>query len=1215
MPQMVAEPSQPIIEDRVIERTVASEISRSALPSPAFPWERGVFRAIFGSEDSSNPFDNLIISVPGPLLPAHNPAAAVNEPRPPIPTLDIASRAFGVFQDVHPSQERDQLMDKAVCKLQLIVSRFNKSRLSSELRNALDAASPQAQLQETIAACVGLRSPHTVLKRANAILAFLRWADKEDTLEPLSEGTVWDFFSWLKREGAPPSRAASLMSAFRFINFVLGVSLQDLLYSRRLCGLSIQLGVQKTSASRARPLTVNEIKYLHKVLEDTKETNWDRAIAGYLLLALYARARHSDFLQVEEVIPDFDTEGGGYLEVRLRVHKTAQTLAKRNDLLPVIVAARSIKEGDWLGSHSLKRTILDWGSKFCIDDAILALLGRHSKCVKGSVPVYAREESLRAVKAIEPMLRAIADGSFKPDASRANYFPKNALPLAGESATSNTATPATKVEVIEDSDEEPCEEAPEVEGSGSSSTSSGANSESSESEEPAWDQESCLANAKTHALHLLKHVSGYWPRRAAAILAKGEVPLSDGLTERMYKSDERVRGPLLMFERRQMFGRRASEVGLSSTGWATLETLGLTSIGKAAYTITSPGEAVTEPVFKDWIAENAANLALGDQACLKRLIFEAQTLVVADLRDQVSGSSGATPRKVPEAERDRRLNDLRMALPGITLDGVNLPSNSLLDACCQQALQVEASKIILKHDGEEIEYQPVNALQTMEAFRRRGLAMVFAQMVSYSSYDRYINRLFNHLSRDPPPGLNRIGVAQLVNADKHVFSLLVEWGVKPRRDPTGTYPLDAGLQRALESYEVSVLLMHQAPGKGNPKGGPRKRPYKGTGQEAPTKTHKGKDGKGNGKGRKGTPPLPKELIDLKGELPEKLQSTQTTELQAQRLLSLDRATIEDVFSLLQFLPSEHQRFSGDFSWASGCAQSHLPWGRDPATGDFTTAQETAYPHALADAIAKCFTTAVQRVGDNQLELAWGVSWSPEEFMQEAVEAGHPRTFDTVLPSALEHSIAFNAESNPAEVAGLRAAWFSKWTNKATELSAEDDKLKSSLPDYARDILLPKRIALWREILRDLEYPDLGVVDEMLGGVVLTGQTPCTNIFPAAFKPAKHTDRDLEANAESEQKMILGAIKSQGHLDILLEEKVDEEVELGWLSEPVDLKDVPSTASISRRFAIEQGDKIRLIDDLSDSGVNGAVQTTESPKPQSLDVVAAMVLECLKFKET
>ena len=44
-------------------------------------------------------------------------------------------------------------------------------------------------------------------------------------------------------------------------------------------------------------------------------------------------------------------------------------------------------------SHSLKRTLIDWGSKFCLDDGILALLGRHSKCVKGSVPVYAREEA------------------------------------------------------------------------------------------------------------------------------------------------------------------------------------------------------------------------------------------------------------------------------------------------------------------------------------------------------------------------------------------------------------------------------------------------------------------------------------------------------------------------------------------------------------------------------------------------------------------------------------------------------------------------------------------------------------------------------------------------------------------------------------------------------------------------------------------------------
>ena len=66
-------------------------------------------------------------------------------------------------------------------------------------------------------------------------------------------------------------------------------------------------------------------------------------------------------------------------------------------------------------------------------------------------------------------------------------------------------------------------------------------------------------------------------------------------------------------------------MGLSPGGWTVLEGLGLTSIGKAAYSITSPGEPVTEAVFREWLTENAAGLTLGDQSCVKRLVFEAQT--------------------------------------------------------------------------------------------------------------------------------------------------------------------------------------------------------------------------------------------------------------------------------------------------------------------------------------------------------------------------------------------------------------------------------------------------------------------------------------------------------------------------------------------------------------------------------------------------------------
>ncbi|CAE7318224.1 unnamed protein product [Symbiodinium sp. CCMP2592] len=863
-----------------IARAVGDERSRTAVASPALPWERGVFRAIFGDEGLTNPFDNLVLKMPGPLVPAHVPSAEPKIPEPPMPSADIASRAFKSFKDVHPSDERDMVMDRAVCKLQHIVCRADVDRLSPELARAASSKDARDEVFGIVSACVGLRSPHTVVKRANTIL-----------------DSVWNFISYLKKEKAAPTRAASLISALRFANFVLGLSLSEVLASRRILGLSAQLGVKKKATNRARPLKVSEVRFLHGVLEDESAPIWDRAICAYLLLALYARARHSDLVLVEEVIADFDRMCSGYLEIRLRFHKTAQTIAKKNDLLPVIVSSKGIVAGDWLGSatdafervgltlngtvgaglfrpfrsggaapgrrslrssectsmlkmvleragsdvsmvtsHSLKRTLLDWGSKFCLDDGILALLGRHSKCVKGSVPVYAKEEALKAVRALEPMCQAVAAGSFHPDAARALYFTDPPAPTVVPQAPELRASVEAKVEIINDS----ASEQAASEGHRSSS--------SSDTVTPShkWDAADCVANSRTRTLHLLKFVSG-------------------GTSEVLNCTADYPKLLLLamssLIDSGAHFKRRADEVGLSSAGWTILQALGITSVGKAAYTITSPGEPVTEPIFREWVVDNAAGMTLGDQSCLKRLVFESQTLVVAELRDQVSGSQSSTPRRVPEAERDRRLNDLRAALPGITLEGVNMPSNALLDSCCQQALQVEASKIVLKSDTDAGEYQPVNALQTMEAFRRRGLAMVFAQMISYDAYDRYVNRLFNHLSCDPPPGLSRVNVTQLVNADKQVFALLAEWGVKPRKDAAGEYPLDKEMHRGLESYEVSIALMHQAPQGKHPFKNIRKRhPSRPSTPDPPTKLPKGK---GRGKGAKGSPAMPKELVDLK----------------------------------------------------------------------------------------------------------------------------------------------------------------------------------------------------------------------------------------------------------------------------------------------------------------------------------------------------------------
>ena len=68
-------------------------------------------------------------------------------------------------------------------------------------------------------------------------------------------------------------------------------------------------------------------------------------------------------------------------------------------------------------------------------------------------------------------------------------------------------------------------------------------------------------------------------------------------------------------------------------------------------------------------------------------------------------------------------------------------------------------------------------------------------------------------------------------------------------------------------------------------------------------------------------------------------------------------------------------------------------------------------------------------------------------------------------------------------------------------------------------------------------------------------------------------------------------------------KTLEEVKSGWALGPLGLDQLPEGSALSRRFG--------LIDDLSASMVNATVQTNESPKPHTTDVVAALALEILK----
>ena len=78
-----------------------------------------------------------------------------------------------------------------------------------------------------------------------------------------------------------------------------------------------------------------------------------------------------------------------------------------------------------------------------------------------------------------------------------------------------------------------------------------------------------------------------------------------------------------------------------------------------------------------------------------------------------------------------------------------------------------------------------------------------------------------------------------------------------------------------------------------------------------------------------------------------------------------------------------------------------------------------------------------------LDVAWGIPFSPEEFVQKALEAQRPRTLPALLPEALSVALKMVAQHTPAAIATHRARWFAKWIKVAESLKSEELALKAS----------------------------------------------------------------------------------------------------------------------------------------------------------------------------
>ena len=251
---------------------------------------------------------------------------------------------------------------------------------------------------------------------------------------------------------------------------------------------------------------------------------------------------------------------------------------------------------------------------------------------------------------------------------------------------------------------------------------------------------------------------------------------------------------------------------------------------------------------------------------------------------------------------------------------------------------------------------------------------------------------------------------------------------------------------------------------------------------------------------------------------------------------------------------------------------------------------------------------------NLVSETWGLYHSPEEFVAKAVEAGHPHGMKQCIPEVLSRAIERNRDVSAAKRAEHRTNKIKQGLSWTSELESEEKELKASMHTDVKAIVACKRIKLWERILAEAGYPDMGVVQEFVQGTTLVGEVEQCGLWPSKFVPAIVTEVELLEISERDKSAVLHRVASSANplTDAAVWDKTLSEVDKGWLKGPLSPATVPDHYPLSRRFGVVQGPKVRCVDDYTRSSVNLAVQVTESPKPHTVDVLSALIVEAMNL---
>ena len=295
------------------------------------------------------------------------------------------------------------------------------------------------------------------------------------------------------------------------------------------------------------------------------------------------------------------------------------------------------------------------------------------------------------------------------------------------------------------------------------------------------------------------------------------------------------------------FKDRAKKIGVTDEVLQELIAANFDTFGKLCFAASSSPHQLDDAAVTAWMEATFANpLSPFQTACIRRLMFESQSMNIAELRSRVEPNGEAQVRKLPPAERAARAKAQEARLQGVVFTPETSPANCLVDLfvdmgeqgiltylgperCISRAQELQLSRkdksIQVEADGrlrviahsKDPTCEVSSDTKLRAAWLRRSLAMDQAGLCSFIEIEKWVQHLFSIQAREV--GFQSISVQQLISADKALFIFASEKMIGTLlAAPNQPKPLDAQIRTLMYANEV-VQFQPKGGGKGTtPKG-------------------------------------------------------------------------------------------------------------------------------------------------------------------------------------------------------------------------------------------------------------------------------------------------------------------------------------------------------------------------------------------------------------